>query len=575
MNLLHERYEILERIGKGGTSQVFLVKDHRLKTVFAMKRIEKQAILYQRDALDHEIYIMAQLHHPNIPRIIDCFTDQFYAYVVMEYIEGVSLMQVLQETHEVKQQVLLEWMLQMAKVFCYLHSHEPQPILYLDFKPQNLLLDKKGKLYLIDFGSSCLLHHIHVRSATPGYAPQELIKQHAPCLQSDIYSFGRTFYVLYHGHFPDGQKRQDAVDRLLLTCCEEAIEKRYTSFQQVYAAIQKEQIRSSRHFPYMLLLLFLCVMFLLFGIACYSCLKQEHTQHYLRYMKQQKYKEALKWKSDQLEPYVKLYSSLCKDGDGKTCRSALLEVEEQAVLYGREKDDEIALFLAGKFMLLKDSFGYEKAQSYYAVIDNDNKAHNLASSFKKLNQLLWKQTSNSQDLRRLESLLTKISEECTQLSDPLECFQYQKLLLMVYDNNHDRIKNGEKQLLDLCDDMLTAIQKNPRLFSWEEKAYVEEFQAMGFYYMGYECYLKEDYEKMMRYYDLAIERMKSTQLENRYELLVDMELSCFQYGIKDEEKPLHIKRLMNAKNFAERIKDQKEQTYFINKIQEEMTYWRN
>ena len=161
------------------------------------------------------------------------------------------------------------------------------------------------------------------------------------------------------------------------------------------------------------------------------------------------------------------------------------------------------------------------------------------------------------------------------MMNPYECFQYQKLLLMVYDNHHALIKNGVDQLLRICEDMHLAMQQNPRLFSWQEQAYVEEFQAMGWYYKGYDSFIHKQYDVMLECYDTSIAIMKNTQLENRYALLVDMELSCFQYGIKDEEKSLHIDRLDRAWSYASHMRSEEEQTYFQNKIHEEMTYWRN
>lgn len=155
-NVLQERYEVVRTLGIGGMSNVYLVKDKKLECLWAMKRIGRKhnkAPEVMLEMYTKEVYLLKSLRHSGIPRIVDTFTDCHYLYVVMDYIEGVSLGDYVSAGHIVQVEEVISWMLQLCDIFIYLHSRQPYPILYLDLKPQNIMVTPLHQIKLIDFGA--------------------------------------------------------------------------------------------------------------------------------------------------------------------------------------------------------------------------------------------------------------------------------------------------------------------------------------------------------------------------------------------------------------------------------------
>lgn len=161
--LLNHRYEVIKKIGEGGMSTVFYVKDHRLQKYWAMKKVRKvQSRIV--DAFENEVKMMSRFQHKGIPKCIDFFEDEEALYMVMEYIEATSL----QDCQKYTMADVLQWMLEICDIFIYLHTGFQMTILYLDLKPQNILIDDRNHVHIIDFGSSCFIGHVSsVLTGTP------------------------------------------------------------------------------------------------------------------------------------------------------------------------------------------------------------------------------------------------------------------------------------------------------------------------------------------------------------------------------------------------------------------------
>lgn len=166
--LLNERYEIIDEIGRGGMSIVYYAKDIRLNKYWAIKQVIKDNKEYY-DAFIQEVRIISKLQHKGIPKCIDFFEDSDAAYIVMEYIKGVSLY-TYQYQKSISVQEIEKWMLELCDIFIYLHTNFQMSILYLDLKPQNIMVDENNHLHLIDFGSACFAGHIsHMMTGTPRF----------------------------------------------------------------------------------------------------------------------------------------------------------------------------------------------------------------------------------------------------------------------------------------------------------------------------------------------------------------------------------------------------------------------
>ena len=159
--------------------------------------------------------MLANLDHPNLPKVSDYFSDGGNEYIVMEYVEGEDLASVLaRHGGPLPEQSVLPWADQVLDALEYLHGQRPNPILHRDIKPANIILTPQGRIKLVDFGLVKLLdpNNPHTATAmkgmgTPEYTPLE---QYASGVghtdaRSDIYALGATLYHLLTGVGP-GQR---------------------------------------------------------------------------------------------------------------------------------------------------------------------------------------------------------------------------------------------------------------------------------------------------------------------------------------------------------------------------------
>ena len=212
-HLLKERYRIISRIGKGGFSAVYKAADNQFDgRVVAIKEISQgdlaaQELAEATEAFTHDVYRLAGLVHPNLPRIYDQFTEARCWYIAMDFIEGKTLEERLHDARD--GHLLLEQALQIGIQLCtvldYLHTRQP-PIVFRDLKPANIMLTAANDLYLIDFS---IAHHFRrgqaradVAFGTPGYAAPEQYGSKPPTPGSDIYSLGATLHHLLSGNDP-------------------------------------------------------------------------------------------------------------------------------------------------------------------------------------------------------------------------------------------------------------------------------------------------------------------------------------------------------------------------------------
>ncbi len=205
--LLQDRYQILGPLGMGGFSSVYKARDMRFPSVTKLCAI-KEMLIHTNDpqirqetikSFEREASMLAVLKHPAIPDISDYFTDGDRSYLVLELIPGRNLQQWLDDTHElVDEQRALDWALQICEALAYLHGQKPQPVVFRDLKPANIMLDTNNKLRLIDFGIAKLFEADQDRGTmigTEGYTPPEQYRGEATPA-ADIYALGATLHHL-------------------------------------------------------------------------------------------------------------------------------------------------------------------------------------------------------------------------------------------------------------------------------------------------------------------------------------------------------------------------------------------
>lgn len=210
--VLENRYEILRICGRGGMSTVYVARDlrfHHVERLCAIKEMDVGAPDDRTRTLrianfEQEAAMLATLSHQAIPKIFDFFSDGGLVYLVLEFIEGQNLESVIDDATESLDEVtLVDWALQILDVLAYLHDHHPEPIVFRDMKPSNIMLKPDGKLSLIDFGIARTFQPLQKGTmiGTEGYAPPEQYRGVAEP-RGDIYALGATLHHLATGRDP-------------------------------------------------------------------------------------------------------------------------------------------------------------------------------------------------------------------------------------------------------------------------------------------------------------------------------------------------------------------------------------
>jgi Tol biopolymer transport system component len=159
------------------------------------------------EQFEQEARILARLHHPNLPRVIDHFTFEDKQYLVMDFIEGQDLWEILEtQKQPLNEKEALDYIIQICDAVSYLHRQEP-PIVHRDIKPQNIKVTPTGRAVLVDFGIAKVADtHGRTRTGaqaiTPGFSPPEQYGSQGTTPVSDIYSLGATLYAVLTGRYP-------------------------------------------------------------------------------------------------------------------------------------------------------------------------------------------------------------------------------------------------------------------------------------------------------------------------------------------------------------------------------------
>ncbi len=205
--MLDGRYELLDLLGEGGMGQVFRARHHRLGKIFAIKSlrhlsenpVEQAKFL---EAFEVEARTLAELDHPALAQVSDFFEVDKVHYLVMEFIDGRTLSRVVDLAPKLlSQRRVFQWASELCGVLQYLHTQAP-PVIVRDLKPDNIMIDEKQRLRLLDFGISKRLQSgVGTRDIIKGmgtaeYAPLEQYGSSTTDQRSDIYALGATLYFL-------------------------------------------------------------------------------------------------------------------------------------------------------------------------------------------------------------------------------------------------------------------------------------------------------------------------------------------------------------------------------------------
>jgi eukaryotic-like serine/threonine-protein kinase len=203
-SVLVNRYAIQDVIGVGGMGSVYRARDLHFPNVVKLVAV-KEMINQARDPLvrqtivqnfEREANILVTLNHPSIPKIYDYFTHEERSYLVEEYINGKDLEEVLSESQGFfPEEQVVAWAIELCDVLHYLHNHRPEPIIFRDMKPSNVMVNQHNHIVLVDFGIAKIFKSGQKGTmiGTEGYSPPEQYRGEASP-QADIYALGATIH---------------------------------------------------------------------------------------------------------------------------------------------------------------------------------------------------------------------------------------------------------------------------------------------------------------------------------------------------------------------------------------------
>ena len=255
-SVIDGKYKILNVVGKGGMSVVYLAMNERANKQWAIKEVRKdgmQSFEVVKQNLVAETDLLKKLNHPHLPSIIDVIDCDDTFLIVMDYIEGNPLSKALETSGAQNQDDVIEWAKQLCDVLGYLHSRKP-PIIYRDMKPSNVMLKPDGNVMLIDFGTAREFKYSSVADTTclgtQGYAAPEQFGGHGQTdARTDIYCLGATMYHRVTGHNPATPPYEmypirqwnpmlsSGLEEIILKCTQRNPEDRYQSCAELLYAL--------------------------------------------------------------------------------------------------------------------------------------------------------------------------------------------------------------------------------------------------------------------------------------------------------------------------------------------------
>ena len=251
---LFPQLEILECLGRGGMGAVYKARQPRLDRLVALKILspEKQSDSKFAERFEREARTLARLHHPNIVTVYDFGGVQGNYYLLMEFVDGLTLRQLFQ-ARKLSPAEALKIVPEICKALQYAHE---QGIVHRDINPENILLDKQGRVKIADFGIAKMLGTEAGQQTltgakdvvgTPHYmAPEQIEKPTTVDHRADIYSLGVVFYEMLTGELPLGKFQPPSskvqidvrLDEVVLHALEKEPERRYQQASQVKTAVE-------------------------------------------------------------------------------------------------------------------------------------------------------------------------------------------------------------------------------------------------------------------------------------------------------------------------------------------------
>lgn len=246
--------KVIRHLALGGLAAVYLC-DYGEKNLVALKEAvipeDAQESVKQkaREMFEREARLLMKLDHPGIVKVLDYFVEDSRHYLMLEYLNGQDLRQFVRQHGAQREDIVVDWAIQIANIMKYLHEQDP-PVIHRDLTPDNLVVTKDGSIVVIDFGAA----NEFIGNATgtlvgkQSYIAPEQFRGHA-IIESDIYAFGCTLYFMLTGEEPEAlstsRPRTVAedlsleIDEFVASCTEMEPEDRYRTAAQLIPVLRR------------------------------------------------------------------------------------------------------------------------------------------------------------------------------------------------------------------------------------------------------------------------------------------------------------------------------------------------
>lgn len=502
-SIIDGKYKILNVIGKGGMSVVYLAMNERANKQWAIKEVRKDGVQnfeVVKQNLIVETDLLKRLNHPHLPSIIDVIDGDGTFLIVMDYIEGNPLSKAIKNSGAQNQDDVIEWSKQLCDVLGYLHSRKP-PIIYRDMKPSNVMLKPDGNVMLIDFGTAREFKSTSVADTTclgtQGYAAPEQFGGHGQTdARTDIYCLGATMYHLITGHNPAlppyemypirqwNPMLSSGLEEIILKCTQKNPDDRYQSCAELLYAldhyqdldIENKKVQSLKWKTFIASVILTLVM-LLGTVGFTIALSMQTSSTYEYYMNQagnsmneeesaQMYKNAIETDPSRIDGYsalLDLYSNNDFTADEyESFKNILNKDNYEEIVKAADPAayaDEIAYPLAENLYFnygSNNSSGIDTSARWFKkAAENSNDEHIITRS-----QLLYKMVDSKKNLgtvgkngdsvvsyidywNQLTQLATSDLPETENLKIALHI--YNTVAMEIYNNNDSFISGGVTQ----------------------------------------------------------------------------------------------------------------------------------
>jgi len=416
------KYKVLNIIGQGGMSTVYLAMNERANKQWAIKEVRKDAVTNYRvvrQSLITETDLLKELSHPYLPSIVDVIDEDGRFLIVMDYIEGNTLEKALRLLGPQPQEYVIEWGIQLCDVLGYLHTRKP-PIIYRDLKPGNIMLRPNGTITLIDFGTAREYKEANTGDTsylgTRGYAaPEQFGGMGQTDARTDIYCLGTTMYHLVTGHNPGeppfelypirywNPQLSPGLEYIIAKCVQNNPDDRYNSCAEVMYDLQsyKELDRGYKKTAKVSIALFAAViaLFVVFLSSAVSfkikanAIQEENYTHYITEAKGamdeltsvEMYAKAITMQPENKDAYIELLENFFLNDDNftpeedKQLRTILITptkdgTVEESLAQNKQAYAEIAYKLGVAYFYCYDGVGNKNmAIKWFDIAANSGK----------------------------------------------------------------------------------------------------------------------------------------------------------------------------------------------------------